>query len=172
MNTKRLRELLERAHPGPYSWTAEDHSMCSLHGKNYMENHILSVSPCKSCQEGKTEWKWGRCTTPSKVHAELIAEALNALPALLDQLEWRPIETAPRDGRKIMLWYLNGNHKPRTVMGKWLSEEDAVYTDIDGVGLEAGWYECIDNWDDYTEVSIHQGEPTHWKPLPTPPEAP
>lgn len=99
-------------------------------------------------------------------------QAEAALPALLDQLEWRPIETAPRDGRKIMLWYLNGNHKPRTVMGKWLSEEDAVYTDIDGVGLEAGWYECIDNWDDYTEVSIHQGEPTHWKPLPTPPEAP
>ena len=35
-----------------------------------------------------------------------------------------------------------------------------------------GWYECIDNWDDYTEVAIHEGEPTHWMPLPAPPQAP
>lgn len=29
--------------------------------------------------------------------------------------------------------------------------------------------ECIGNWDDYTEVAIHDGEPTHWMPLPAPP---
>ncbi len=32
-----------------------------------------------------------------------------------------------------------------------------------------GWYECINNWDDYTEVAIHEGEPSHWMPLPAPP---
>lgn len=41
--------------------------------------------------------------------------------------------------------------------------------DADGVGLEGGWYECINNWDDYTEVAIHEGEPSHWMPLPAPP---
>ena len=29
--------------------------------------------------------------------------------------------------------------------------------------------ECINNWDDYTEVAIHEGEPSHWMPLPAPP---
>ncbi len=37
------------------------------------------------------------------------------------------------------------------------------------LGLKGGWYECIDNWGDYTEVAIHEGEPSHWMPLPAPP---
>jgi hypothetical protein len=82
-----LRELLEKATDGPYSWTAEDPSMCTLHGKDYLYNHVLSVSPCESCQKGETEWKWGRCTTPSKDHADLIAAALNALPSLLTRIQ-------------------------------------------------------------------------------------
>lgn len=82
---------------------------------------------------------------------------------------WQPIETAPKDGRKVILFYLNRNKLPRTVMATWLTDERAAETDADGVGLEAGWYECIDNWDDYSQVAIHEGEPTHWMPLPAPP---
>ena len=82
---------------------------------------------------------------------------------------WQPIATAPATGRKVILFYLNRNNKPRTVMARWLTDEQAAETDADGVGLEGGWYECIDNWDDYTEVAIHEGEPTHWMPLPAPP---
>ena len=85
---------------------------------------------------------------------------------------WQPIETAPKDYTKIIVWYLNRNSKSRTVMARWLTDEQAAETDADGVGLEGGWYECIDNWDDYTEVAIHEGEPTHWMPLPAPPMAP
>lgn len=86
-------------------------------------------------------------------------------------MEWQPIETAPKDGRKVIVWYLNQNNKARTVMARWLTDEEAAETDGDGVGLEAGWYECIDNWDDYSQVAINQGEPTHWMPLPPPPSA-
>ena len=82
---------------------------------------------------------------------------------------WQPIETAPRDGRKIIVAYVNRNSKVRTVMARWMTDEQAAETDSDGVGLEGGWYECIDNWDDYTEVAIHEGEPEHWMPLPTAP---
>ena len=32
-----------------------------------------------------------------------------------------------------------------------------------------GWYECIDNWDDYSSVAVTEGEVTHWMPLPQPP---
>ena len=85
--------------------------------------------------------------------------------------EWQPIETAPRTGEKLIVFYRNGNNKARTVMARWLTEEQAVELDADDVGLECGWYECIDNWDDYTDVAIHEGEPTHWMPLPKPPTA-
>lgn len=83
--------------------------------------------------------------------------------------EWQPISTAPKDGNKIIVWYLNVTNNPRVVIARWLSEEQAEESDADGVGLGAGWYECIDNWADYTEVEITEGIPTHWMPLPPPP---
>jgi hypothetical protein len=85
-------------------------------------------------------------------------------------MQWQPIETAPKTGRKIILFYLNRNGLARRVMGRWLTDDEANVSDTDGVGLEAGWYECIDNWPDYTEVAIHEGDPTHWMPLPPTPE--
>lgn len=88
-----------------------------------------------------------------------------------DEAPWQPIETAPKTGRKVIAFYLNSNGKTRTVMARWLTDEQAAETDADGVGLEGGWYECIDNWSDYTEVAIHEGEPSHWMPLPPPPAA-
>ena len=82
---------------------------------------------------------------------------------------WQSIATAQTDGRKVIVFYTNRNSMPRTVMARWMTDEQAAESDGDGVGLEAGWYECIDNWDDYTEVAIHEGEPTHWMPLPAAP---
>ena len=86
-----------------------------------------------------------------------------------EPVAWQPIETAPKTGKKVILFYLNRNNFPRTVMARWLTDDEAAETDTDCVGLEGGWYECIDNWDDYTEVAIHEGEPTHWMPLPPAP---
>jgi hypothetical protein len=42
------------------------------------------------------------------------------------------------------------------------NDEDDVYY------IPEGWYECIDNWEDYSSVSI-QGIVTHWMPLPEAP---
>lgn len=100
------------------------------------------------------------------------ADAASVLRERLAQPEqepvaWQLIETAPKTGKKVILFYLNRNNFPRTVMARWLTDDEAAETDTDCVGLEGGWYECIDNWDDYTEVSIHEGEPTHWMPLPS-----
>jgi hypothetical protein len=88
-----------------------------------------------------------------------------------EPMDWQPIETAPKDGNKIILYYRNRHNFGRTVMGCWVTDEQANETDTDGVGLEAGWYEQIDNWDDYAQIAIHEGEPTHWMPLPKPPAA-
>jgi hypothetical protein len=100
---------------------------------------------------------------------DLRTAAITAVKAALAQDSWQPIATAPKTGRKVILFYLNRNSLPRTVMARWVTDEEAAETDGEGVGLEAGWYECIDNWDEYTEVAIYEGEPTHWMPLPEAP---
>ena len=101
------------------------------------------------------------------------SEAINALRQALETeqepVAWQPIELAPKTGRKVILFYKNRLHVGRTVIARWLTDEQATEIDADDVGLEGGWYECIDNWDDYTEVAIHEGEPLHWMPLPAPP---
>ena len=115
---------------------------------------------------------WGRAAAVAACLRECAAELRHAAaPQPEAQPQWQPIETAPKDGRKLILSYINRNDMPRTVMARWLTDDEAAETDADGVGLEGGWYECIDNWDDYTEVAIHEGEPTHWMPLPAAPSA-
>ncbi len=37
--------------------------------------------------------------------------------------------------------------------------------------LEQGWYECINNWDAFTSIKIHEGDVTFWRPLPSIPNS-
>lgn len=97
---------------------------------------------------------------------------LSAAPRPEAVAGWQPISTAPKDGRKMLLFYLNANGQARRVIGGWVTAEEAAETDADDVGLEAGWYERIDNWPDYYQVAINEGEPTHWMPLPAAPQEP
>ena len=46
---------------------------------------------------------------------------------------------------------------------EYSEEDDEFY-------LEEGWYEVIKNWGDYDSVVIDD-RPTHWMPLPEPPES-
>jgi hypothetical protein len=46
-------------------------------------------------------------------------------------------------------------------------ECDSETNDADDMEyIKAGWYECIDNWGDYSSVAVCEGVVTHWKPLP------
>lgn len=69
--------------PGPWHWTAQDHSLAILSGPDYIMQQVLSISPCPACigRAKPKEWKWGRCTTPNEANAALIAFA----PTLLAQ---------------------------------------------------------------------------------------
>jgi len=70
--------------------------------------------------------------------------------------EWKPIRTAPKDGRTILIY------------GYWMGE-------LGGVGDEksiwmasygrSGW--CIDGSEYY---AAYVKQPTHWAPLPEPPK--
>ena len=94
---------------------------------------------------------------------------------------WQPIETAP-NMTKILVFYRNRNGKGRIIKafkcGKYESENSgddggdwSEYCDEKDAYFDPpGWYEKIDNWDDFTHVTVTEGEPTHWMPLPEPPK--
>lgn len=68
-------------------------------------------------------------------------------------MTWQPIETAPRDGTRILAW--GTLHAPGWNDGERPSIEITVY----GYGGFAGWYApAMGGW-----------EPTHWMPLPEAP---
>lgn len=72
--------------------------------------------------------------------------------------EWKGIESAPRDGKRILLW------GPGVWIGYW--DENAAQGD--GKDDSPGWqiFRCdMDEW-----YSFCMDNPTHWMPLPEPPK--
>lgn len=81
--------------------------------------------------------------------------------------EWQPIEIAPKDGRTLLLGYLNSHGKWRTLRGQWMSEEYINETWDEPEYGDPGWYETVVESDDIPNCWI--ANPTHWMPMPTPP---
>jgi len=82
-------------------------------------------------------------------------------------LGWQPIETAPKDGRTLLLGYHNRSGKWRTVRGQWYSNEMIAMDWEEPDDGEEGWYETAVEADGPPDCwSI---TPTHWMPLPAPP---
>ena len=99
--------------------------------------------------------------------------------------EWQPIETAPKDGRLILLGvdYQRGGYD-RVRCGFWLhsSRERWILKDqntqVRGGNEDTSHWRIFlsedagcTEWADADEgVFIRYFEPTHWLPLPVPPE--
>ena len=74
--------------------------------------------------------------------------------------DWQPIETAPRDGTRVLLWFpftLTVEVPGIAWIGLWAQRE----TD------EADGNVC---WIEPEHRDECLGEPTHWMPLPEPPK--
>lgn len=69
--------------------------------------------------------------------------------------DWRPIETAPRDGSLVLLF---SPIQPRTIAIGWWHSSNVT------VAATGGWWGAHG-------VGAYRG-PTHWMPLPDPPKAP
>ena len=64
-------------------------------------------------------------------------------------MEWQPIETAPKNGEWVLLYF---PHYAKSSVGKWRSPSPEYYQH---------W--CI-------EGGVTPYDPTHWMPLPQPPK--
>lgn len=65
---------------------------------------------------------------------------------------WRPIETAPKDGTRVWLYYPDAYKDDRQVVG-WYDRD-----------IRDG-----DRWVDHADA-MEFSEPTHWMPRPEPPQ--
>jgi len=101
-----------------------------------VENMLLEYGPCSA--------------------ALIIQAALDK--AREDEPQWKPIETAPKDGTWFMGWYA-GLDDPEPFC--WVSDDDEYAPYV-------GWAEASRTWggtlyDGYNEAPF---PPTHWAPLP------
>lgn len=124
-----------------------DGSQCrvlDIRGWGHLTGGAAKALPEKEAIEIQNQW------------GEAIVAAYNAALSAspVDRIDgWEPIETAPKDGSKILLWPTDGSHhnhcEPQTTIAYWIS---------DGRGYWRGWNMCR--------------RPTHWMPLPAAPLPP
>lgn len=87
-----------------------------------------------------------------------------------DCLQWRDIETAPKDGRTMLLGYPNRLGKWRTVRGQWMSDDYISEFWEEPEYRSPGWFETCEEGEEVPNCWAI--DPTHWMPLPAAPSAP
>lgn len=105
-------------------------------------------------------------------NANDIADRLAALSEgkIATEGEWRPIETAPKDGTEILIYRNGWQEAPRAKWGDHEGEaDDGEIIIFGGWFLASEWqtYGCEDGflgWNEDADVM-----PTHWMPLPASP---
>lgn len=76
--------------------------------------------------------------------------------------EWQPIETAPKDGVEVLLWW--PEFMPHVLVGRYVVREYFVNGKADPV--RAGW----ESNGVFEMPGRPRCEPSHWMPLPEPPQ--
>jgi hypothetical protein len=88
-----------------------------------------------------------------KLIAYIDGRTAGAVPA------WQPIETAPRDGRAVLL------SRPDSG-GSWIGKYEPVYQS--GYRPDNPWFSLMLNHD-YLPKPVKSSAPTHWMPIPAAP---
>lgn len=88
-------------------------------------------------------------------------------------------ERLPTSGLKVLATYINRAGKRRTICAEWVAAKTVESSDSSDIGVydeesdmyfePEGWYEQMDNWEEYTSLVVNEGEIDYWMPLPTAP---
>jgi hypothetical protein len=90
-------------------------------------------------------------------------------------MKWQPIETAPT-GIPVLIHYQNRLGNSRVIKARYIqrfteeccgdAEEGAEEYDEanDCYTYIEEWWKCIDNWDDFAFIGVHEGVPDAWMP--------
>jgi hypothetical protein len=84
----------------------------------------------------------------------------------------------PPSGQTVLAFYKNSAGKDRRIRAEWIAAKTVESSSMSDIGEydEAadtyfdpeGWYEQIDNWEEYTAIMVTYNI-THWMPLPAAP---
>lgn len=96
-------------------------------------------------QRGGTPWAYMSALNNGRHLVEAFRAEARAAIAAMDRPGWRPIETAPKDGRRVLLWHPSWEAPSG---GQWYGSD----------------------WRLFYHGGAYATQPTHWMPLPTPPE--
>lgn len=112
--------------------------------------------------------------------AMLCAHASQAVPQQATAAWIDAAVERPKSGVVVLACYRNSLGNLRRIRAQWIAAKtDEWGGDDGGIGeydeaadtywTPEGWYELIDNWNDYMAVAVSQGDVTHWMPLPAGP---
>jgi hypothetical protein len=100
-----------------------------------------------------------------------------------EPVAWVSVTDAlPKSGVTVLACYRNRLGKLRRIRAHWIAAKTAEANSedwdqcseydeaTDTYYVTEGWYECIDNWGDYSAVAVSEGDVTHWMPLPEAPQ--
>lgn len=76
--------------------------------------------------------------------------------------EWQPIETAPRDATRVLVFCPTNDPPAREVFEAWWA------IPYESAPLDRGWW-CYDGNKVMCSADVHSVGATHWMPLPDPP---
>lgn len=82
--------------------------------------------------------------------------------------DWLPIETAPHDGRRVLLYYPTFSDR-REQIGHYRDHQVRNHGII--THSDQGWRIEGGHLANYSGAGAPKPEPTHWMPLPDPPES-
>ena len=143
------------------------------------------------CWGGKgeiAEWMiCPKCCGKFPISKETVAQLKKAAqPAPVAAPEPQPVawtsvkDAMPKSGVTVLVCYRNSLGNIRRIRAKWTAaktvEANAEYDwgehdeETGTYWTPEGWYECIDNWDEFSSIMVSEGEITHWMPLPLAPD--
>ena len=113
--------------------------------------------------ESECDNGYGSCGA-LRVEEREARQALTTLQAYIERDGWMPIESAPKDGTEVIVCGLDMGSAITSI---WFEKDE--FRDY---GPEGGW--CYPSYHNggslYEGVDVIEPQPTHWRPLPTPPK--